>query len=351
MTGRERVVAMLEGRPVDRLPLMPITMMFAADLAGVPYGQYAGDHRVLAAAQILTATRFDFDYVSTISDPAREAADYGARVEWYDDQPPALVERDALLAEKSRLKQLQRPPARLGPRMEDRIRGIERLRSEIGGEKFIEGWVEGPCAEGADLRGINRLMLDFFDDPDFVRELFDFVIEGAIEFARPQIEMGADIIGIGDAAASLVGPRIYREFVWPFEKRLVDGIHAAGGRVRLHICGNTRRILTEMGQLGCEMVDLDSPSPVGEARQQMGPGQVLCGNLDPVAVLCHGTPESVTAAVAECHRQAGERYIVGAGCEIARGTPHGNVLALTEYARSHSPGRFTDPHSRSADVP
>ena len=28
MTGRERILAMLEGRPVDRLPLMPITMMF-----------------------------------------------------------------------------------------------------------------------------------------------------------------------------------------------------------------------------------------------------------------------------------------------------------------------------------
>jgi len=345
MTGRERVIAMLEGGAVDRLPLMPITMMFAADLAGVPYRRYASDHRVLAGAQILTATRFGFDYVSTISDPAREAADYGAHIEWYDDQPPALLESDSLLAGKSKLKQLQRPPVRSGPRMEDRIRGIERLRREIGGEKFIEGWVEGPCAEAADLRGINRLMLDFFDHPDFVRELFEFVVEGAIEFARPQIEMGADIIGVGDAAASLVGPRIYREFVWPFEKRLVDGIHAAGGRVRLHICGNTRRVLTQMGQLGCEMVDLDSPSPLDEARQQMGPGQVLCGNLDPVAVLCNGTPESVTAALAECHRQAGEHYIVGAGCEIARGTPHANVLALAEYARSHSPGHFAGRNS------
>ena len=38
---------------------------------------------------------------------------------------------------------------------------------------ILEGWVEGPVAEGADLRGINTLMLDFLDDPDFVRDLFD----------------------------------------------------------------------------------------------------------------------------------------------------------------------------------
>jgi len=41
MNGYERLLGMLQGRQVDRLPLMPITMMFAADLAGVPYGRYA----------------------------------------------------------------------------------------------------------------------------------------------------------------------------------------------------------------------------------------------------------------------------------------------------------------------
>ena len=45
MNSRERVLAMLEGRAVDRLPLMPITMMLAADCAGVPYGRYATDFR------------------------------------------------------------------------------------------------------------------------------------------------------------------------------------------------------------------------------------------------------------------------------------------------------------------
>ena len=36
MTERERVLARLAGRPVDPLPLMPITMMFAGDRAGIP---------------------------------------------------------------------------------------------------------------------------------------------------------------------------------------------------------------------------------------------------------------------------------------------------------------------------
>jgi uroporphyrinogen-III decarboxylase len=137
---------------------------------------------------------------------------------------------------------------------------------------------------------------------------------------------------VGDAAASLVGPAIYEEFVWPFEKQLVDGIHAAGGRVRLHICGNTRPLLAGMGRLGCEIVDLDYFAPLAEARHQMGDRQVLLGNIHPVTVLRNGTPESVTAAIAECHRQAGARYIIGAGCEVPRDTPAANVLALRNAA-------------------
>jgi uroporphyrinogen-III decarboxylase len=110
-----------------------------------------------------------------------------------------------------------------------------------------------------------------------------------------------------------------------------------GARVRLHICGNTRFILEGMGKLGCDIVDLDYLAPLDEARRVMGPDQVLLGNIDPVRVLRDGTPESVRSAIAACHRQAGSRYIVGAGCEVPRGTPRDNLLALTHYARSTRP--------------
>jgi MtaA/CmuA family methyltransferase len=202
---------------------------------------------------------------------------------------------------------------------------------------MIEGWVEGPMAEAADLRGINTVMLDFFDDPAFVRDLFAFIVEMELRFAREQVKAGADVIGMGDAAASLVGPQIYEEFVWPYEKKLVDGIHALGGKVRLHICGNTRKILAGMGRLGCDIVDLDSLAPLSEARAQMGPAQVLLGNVNPVAILRNGNPETVTSTIAECHQQAGARYIVGAGCEVPRDTLTDNLRALCAYARSHKP--------------
>ena len=236
------------------------------------------------------AEAFGFDHVSAISDPAREAADLGGAVEWFDNQPPAIIESRALLEDKSRLKTLKLPGMTAPGRMRDRIEAVALLRQKTGGTRIVEGWVEGPCAMAADLRGLNTLMLDFHDDPDFVDELFEFVVAMEVAFARAQFEAGADLIGVGDAAASLIGPRLYAAFVLPYEQRLVAAIKAMGARVRLHICGNTRKILAGMGTLGCDIVDLDFLSPVAEGRAAMGPGQVLLGNLDPVRVLRDGTP-------------------------------------------------------------
>ena len=337
MTSRDRVFAHLEGRPVDQLPLMPITMMFACDQIGALYREYCTDFRVLVDGQLRTAERFGFDYLNTMSDPAREAADCGATVQYFDQQPVALVEDQALLSDKSKLASLQIPDPLAGGRMHNAIRAVALLKERAGKEKIVEGWVEGPIAEAADLRGINTVMMDFFDDPVFVRDLFAFVVEMELRFAREQVRAGAEVIGVGDAAASLVGPQIYRDFVWPYEKQLVDGIHAFGAKVRLHICGNTRLSLGEMGTLGSDIVDLDSLAPIAEARRQMGPNQVLLGNLNPVAVLRNGDPQAVSNAIAECHRQSGPRFVVGAGCEVPRDTPIQNLQALCQYARSHKP--------------
>jgi MtaA/CmuA family methyltransferase len=292
------------------------------------------DYRVLAEAQMRTAERFDFDLVSIMSDPAREAFDCGAHVEFYDDQPAAIVESDALLVDKTKLARLAIPNPLGGGRMHSAILALELMRSQVGREKLLMGWVEGPCAEAADLRGINTLMLDFYDDPRFVRDLFDFVVEMELRYARAQVDAGADLIGIGDAAASLVGPKFYHEFIWPYEKKLVDGLHALGARVRLHICGNTSRILDGMGRLGCEIVDLDYLAKLADARQAMGPSQILLGNLNPVASLRNSSPEEITAVLTECHRQAGSRYIVGAGCEVVRDTPLENVQAMVDFAHA-----------------
>jgi len=326
--ARQPLLDLLNHSAPERSPVMPITMMFAADFAGIRYGEYAIDYRKLVDAQILTAEHFGFDFVSGISDPGREAADCGAAVHFFDDQPPAIDEANALLKDKVTLACLKQPDPFGGGRMHDRVKGVSRMKERVGRDLIVEGWVEGPCAESADLRGINKLMIDFFDDEEFVKDLFAFATDMAISFAEAQIEAGADLIGVGDAAASLIGPGFYEQFVLPEEKRLCKAIHQAGAAARLHICGNITDSLEHIREAGFDIIDLDSMVDIATAREKLGPEPILLGNMDPVAVVRNGTPERIKTALAACRAAAGERYIVGAGCEIPRDTPHENVVAL-----------------------
>lgn len=336
MNGRERILAAIRGDETDSLPHDPISMMIAADEIGVPYKEYATDYRQMVRGQIAFAERYDVDHVSGISDPAVEAADCGASVIYHPDQPPAIDEENAVFRDKAILAKTAVPTPEKGRRMSNRVAAVARLAEEVGGERLVEGWIEGPVAESSDLRGINRIMMDFYDDPRFVRDLFDFVFELEIRFARAQVEAGAEIIGMGDAASSLVGPQIYEEFVFENHRKFFDSIHALGVPVRLHICGNITGILPWIGKLPIDLLDVDSMVPMDEVRAAVGPEMLVSGNIDPVRILRNGSPETVTNELAACRDAVGgRRYAVAAGCEIPRDTPPANLEAMRKFARSN----------------
>ncbi len=325
MTPYERYQCRLKGQPVDRVPNFDIMMIFAAHYVRRPLSAYYQDYRVLCEANRVVQEVFDLDIVQAISDPYREAADFGARISFpYDGLP---VCEGVLLADPSDLDRLPSPDPWEGGRMTDRIQAVRRFRRELGGSVPIMGWVEGALAGAADLRGVLNVMLDLYDRREWLHELLERCTEVAIKFARAQVEAGADIVGLGDAIASQIGPEAYREFGLPYEQRIFEAIRQAGGVGRLHICGDATLLLADMANSGAEIIDLDWMVDMAQAASVVGDRAALCGNFDPVAVLLHGRPDQVARATLECVRVGGSRCFSGAGCEVPDGTPVENLLA------------------------
>jgi uroporphyrinogen-III decarboxylase len=92
-----------------------------------------------------------------------------------------------------------------------------------------------------------------------------------------------------------------------------------------------------MSRLQWDFADIDYPVSLADARADLGPDPLIAGNLDPVRSIRNGTPESIRAELRQCHRTAGSRFIVAAGCEIPRDTPPENVRAMAGFARSRKP--------------
>lgn len=326
MSGYERYMGVVRGEAVDCLPRLPILMAFAARFIGSNYQAFASDHRVLVEANKRCVEAFGFDQLSAISDPYRETHGFGAEIVYPEDDVPKCVAPP--LAETRDLSVLKEPDPRSSARMLDRVLAVEELKNYGGGKYSILGWVEGPAAEAADLRGVTSFLEDLLVDSAFACALMDRCVEVGVEFAREQVRAGAETVGVGDAVVSQVSPRVYDELIFPREKALVDGIHAAGGLVRLHICGDITHLLPGVARLGADIVDLDWQVSMMEARRILGPRAVLCGNLDPVSAVMNSTPERIAEEVRGVYEMVGNPYMVGAGCEIPRDTPEENLRAL-----------------------
>lgn len=331
MNSMERFTHRLRGEPVDRPPNFDIFMTFAARHIGQPQAAYYQDYRVLVEANMAVLHDFDLDIVQAISDPFRETHDFGGVIEFPPDDVPISV--TPFLAEPEDLAKLRPPDPYTGRRMSDRLEAIRSFRSQVGGETPIMGWVEGALAEAADLRGVNDLMLDLVLRPEWVDELLEICTETAIAFARAQVEAGADIIGLGDAVGSLVSVDMYRRFALPYEQRIFAAVHEMGAIARLHICGNTNRIVGDMVASGADIVDLDWMVDMQSAAESYGDRVSFCGNFDPVTVMLQGKPDEVYAASRHCMSIGGRRSISGAGCEIPLGTPSANLHAQTQALR------------------
>jgi len=323
----------LLGEPVDRPPNFDISMTFAAHHIGQPLSRYYLDYRVLMEANLAVLSDFKLDIVQVISDPYREAADFGLAVEFPEDGLP--ISKVPLLEDPSDLSQLKIPDPHTSPRMSDRLEAIRSLREQVGGEAPIMGWVEGALAEAVDLRGMMNLMIDLTERPQWVEELLAICSHVAVNFARAQVEAGADIIGLGDAAASQISPVFYSQFALPYEQEIFAAVKSAGSLSRLHICGNTTHILAGMVESGADIIDLDWMVDMGAASDQFGDQVAFCGNFDPVAILLQGTPENVYQATIEALDQGGARSFSAAGCEVPDGTPHENLHAQTQALRDY----------------
>lgn len=325
MNGYQRYLAALAGQEVDFLPRTPILMQFAAEFIGSDYAAFAADHRVLVEANEACAREFGIDQLSCISDPYRETHGFGATINYRKDGPPHSSHP---LQETKDLGVLARPDPLRSERMLDRVRAVEVYHRRHHGEYSILGWVEGPAAEAADLRDVTPFLIDLLDDEPFACGLMDRCTEVAIEFARAQLEAGADTIGIGDAIASQVGPATYERLIQPRERRLVDAIRGMGGRVKLHICGNITHLLPGIAGLGVDILDVDHMVDLAAVREAVGPRVAIAGNANPVAVVRNGTPDGIRAAVRDAWQAAGAPFLVNAGCEIPAGTPADNLRAL-----------------------
>ena len=191
------------------------------------------------------------------------------------------------------------------------------------------------------VRGWEDFFVDLIEHPDWAhylcRKFTDFYVEDytrAAEITHGRIDLFLLISDLGSQRGPLISREMFRKFVEPYLRRMIDHIHSLGARVLLHSCGSIEPLIPELIRLGVDI--LDPIQPVGPAMQpehlKAAFGEQLCfhGGIDMQRLLPSGTPEQVALEVERYVEVLGKGggYILGPAHLFQPDVPPENVLAV-----------------------
>jgi hypothetical protein len=215
---------------------------------------------------------------------------------------------------------------------------LAALPAALRRSHLVMGGVTGPFSQLAFLMGLERVLLATVDDPTGLYRAIEKRLPLALAWVdeTARLDPGAIWVGEGFASSNLISPKVYREFVLPFEKIVFEKIRSVGAPGVLHICGRLAAgELDLIGTSGADCLEIDWPVNPVQARARLGTGMALKGNLNTTTLLQSG-PETVydlsLGLLDEMKGQPG--FILSSGCALGRDTPPANVDAMAEAAVS-----------------
>ncbi|MCM8832405.1 MAG: uroporphyrinogen decarboxylase family protein [Candidatus Omnitrophica bacterium] len=196
------------------------------------------------------------------------------------------------------------------------------------GKTTIFSGTDGPLTVACNLRGANQLMIDFYEDPQYVYDLLSFITEETIRRIKKVYQFLGIVYpqqswGFADDSIELISTEMYKKFVMPYHIKLLNEF-SKGGPNSIHICGKVQRHLKTLKQeLNIKTFDLGYPVDLGKARQELGEDVLLIGNISPI-LLKNGPCEKIREEVKKlCNSgvMKGKKFILHDGNNCAPQTP------------------------------
>jgi len=202
----------------------------------------------------------------------------------------------------------------------------------IGGGFFERSWA---------LRGMENLLIDMIETPDFVEELMD----GYLELSKRVIKLISDripceaIIGGGDDCdqrGPIMGLERWRKFVKPRLAKIIDYTHSLGKPYIAHMCGNVMPLVDDLMDIGLDALESIQPEAmdVYALKRKTEKRLILIGGLGVQHILPRGSVEEVKAEATRLIRELGYGggYVLSSSKPIAEDVPVGNIIAFLEAA-------------------
>jgi uroporphyrinogen decarboxylase len=138
--------------------------------------------------------------------------------------------------------------------------------------------VEGKGSK--DWATIKRMM---YAAPEVYHALMEKVTMMDMEYLNAQIKAGAQAIQIFDTWGGVLSPVDYERYVLPYTTQLINGLNRMNVPV-IHFVKGAGTMFDVVKKAGGDVMGLDWHVNLGTARDILGPGFAVQGNLDPTVL-------------------------------------------------------------------
>ena len=208
------------------------------------------------------------------------------------------------------------------------VEAVNQLATALGQRGIVRGGIvsfpiygqPGCWQDSACLVGIERLILETFDEPGWVQSLLRILHRRKMDYIRSLAGARYDLLELGGGGASttVISPRIFAEFVAPYDGELIACAHEMGQRIVYHTCGGMMPILEQIADMGPNAMETFTPPAMGgdvdlaQAKRRIGDRVCMIGGFDQFHDLWDCSPDQTRRAVRRCFKQAGQdgRYIL-----------------------------------------
>jgi uroporphyrinogen decarboxylase len=213
-------------------------------------------------------------------------------------------------------------------------------------DRFIVGAIGFSLYERAwIMRGIEPILMDFIENPSFVEELFDRIIEFNLVITKRLCQFPIDAFHYGDDWGQqhglIMNPDTWRKIFKPRLRKLYGAVHEAGLPVSVHSCGDIAEIVPDLIEIGVNMITPLQAEALdfNFLKKEYGKDLTFWGGVSTQRTLPYGTPDEVRSEIRERIRVLGKGggYILAPSHELQRDIPLENMLAFIDEAQHQRP--------------
>ncbi|WP_300455086.1 uroporphyrinogen decarboxylase family protein [Desulfobacula sp.] len=343
LTAKERMMNLIAGKPLDRVPFIPFASGFSARVFQVDRGKFYRDPKTaFAAGMNLTKTYPWMNSSPTYGWADRGGWEFGGSILWPDNNCyPSPLSPEPVITDPGEVDTLLDPdPDTAG--MMPLISQFNLINREYGFPASLPGGT--PTTFSAGIAGLSNLMRWMIKYPETVLKLQRKVTDFLIRCAQKTIHAyGGENCSLFCAlpveANDLISEKSFETFCKPYVEELLIYYMSCGVRkVTVHLCGNHTRNLKywkDMPLPKRTIFSIGHEMDLEKTGRTIGSDHILAGNISS-GVLKSGSPEAVEEETCRClsagMKHAGG-FILMPSCELPPDTPFENIDAVGRAIR------------------